>query len=84
MATLGPFAKAWSRVIKGAQQHRKDIPIYKYLNCNLWRGTGKTDNEIKEFISFIGKEIQMFGYTSTSLERNEAEKFMFNNKESGH
>ena len=55
--TLGPFAKAFSVVIAGAQKYRTDINICDYFKCELWRGAGMTEQDIKEFIEMLGKQI---------------------------
>ena len=36
--------------------------------------------EIKEYRDAIGKEVQLFGYTSTSMNKNMAEKFAWENE----
>ena len=43
-----------------------------------------TQEEINEYKDHIGSMIQLFGYTSTSLDKNAAEKFTWENKISGH
>ena len=49
-----------------------------------------TLDEIKEYIDMIGKDrygfgpIQLFGFTSTLIDKNNATKFIWENKESGH
>ena len=43
-----------------------------------------TLEEIQEFIQLTGEQIQLFGFTSTSLDKNQATSFAWNNKESGH
>ena len=40
--------------------------------------------EIKEYKDNIGKRINLFGYTSCSLDKNAAEKFAWENTDSGH
>ena len=63
---------------------RKDGLAYKYEKSDLYRGAGMTDQEIKEYQDAVGKWIRLFGYTSTSLSKNEAEGFAWENKHSGH
>lgn len=43
-----------------------------------------TEEEINEFIAMIGKEINLLGYTSTSLDQNVAKSFTWENTTSGH
>ena len=43
-----------------------------------------TLEEIDQFIKSVGEGIRLFGYTSTSVNRDEAQKFAWENKESGH
>ena len=43
-----------------------------------------TDKEIKEYQDAVGNWIRLFGYTSTSLSKNEAEGFAWKNQHSGH
>ena len=43
-----------------------------------------TLEEIKEFIQLTGKYIQLFGFTSTSLDKSQATTFAWTNEESGH
>ena len=43
-----------------------------------------TDEEIKKFINNIGKEIQLFGYTSTFHNQNVAMTFAWENSNTGH
>ena len=56
---------------------------YAY-NCLLWRGAGMTLGEIKQYRDRIGRDIQLFGYTSTSLDQNQALNFAWENETSGH
>ena len=43
-----------------------------------------TLEEIQEFIQLTGKNIQLFGFTSTSLDKSQATTFAWTNEESGH
>ena len=43
-----------------------------------------TAAEIKEYEDAIGRGIRLFGYTSTSLKKNQAESFAWENSTSGH
>ena len=43
-----------------------------------------TAEEIKDYEDNIGKEINLWGYTSCSLAKDAAMNFMWANKESGH
>ena len=58
--------------------------------CNLYRGAGMKLEEIKEFQEAAGKEIneggsiQLFGYTSCSVSKDEALKFAWQNEDTGH
>ena len=40
--------------------------------------------ELDEFLSMISKMIKLFGYTSTSLDKDQAMKFVWENVASGH
>ena len=60
---------------------------------DIFRGAGMTNEETKEFADAIEKKdefgykkgvIQLFGYTSCSLSKNEALSFAWENKHSGH
>ena len=85
LETLGPFAQAFSWVIYKSQMFRTDIDPSKFAKCTLWRGAGMTNEEINEFKSHLGKkEIQLWGYTSTSTSRNQAMTFAWENETTGH
>ena len=43
-----------------------------------------TDEQIKEYKDSVGKWIRLFGYTSTSLSKDQAMGFAWENKHSGH
>ena len=43
-----------------------------------------TLEQIQEYIQSIGERVQMFGFTSTSLDKNQATGFAWANEESGH
>ena len=43
-----------------------------------------THEEIQEFIQLTGEDIQLFGFTSTSLDKNQATTFAWTNEESRH
>ena len=43
-----------------------------------------TDDEIKEYRNAIGKLVQLFGYTSTSIKQSLGMSYMWDNKDSGH
>ena len=95
--TLGPYAAAMRVIIAIAQMNRKDINTKEFSGnfekkeyCNLYRGAGMTLEEIKEFQDCAGKPnrdgggIQLFGYTSCSISKDEALKFAWQNEDSGH
>ena len=43
-----------------------------------------TLEQIQEYVQSIGERVQMFGFTSTSLDKNQATGFAWANEESGH
>ena len=43
-----------------------------------------TDEQIKEYKDSVGNFIRLFGYTSTSLSKDQAMGFAWENKHSGH
>jgi len=83
--TLGPFSFALAIIINKTQQHRKDITLSEFSKCLLFRGTGLTESEIEEFrvLAKTMSKMRMFGYTSTSRNQAQAEKFAFQNSHSG-
>merc|ERR1711907_113489 len=51
---------------------------------DLYRGGGMTAAEIKDYKDNIGKEINLWGYSSCSLSPSLAFSFAWENKDSGH
>ena len=88
--TLGPWAMALSEVINGAQINRTDVEKFdQWKQQDLWRGGGMTAKEIKQYSDMAGKKgeddyINLFGYTSCSLDKGVAISFAWNNQKTGH
>ena len=81
------------KIIEKAQEYRKDTDIFDHNKAHdLYRGAGMTLQEIKEFKDLVIDEdkyfgpiqIQLFGYTSCSLQKNQALSFAWENQDSGH
>ena len=64
--------------------YRTDEFADKYNSCDLYRGGGQTEEETNKYVLAKGKGIQLFGYTSTSPDKNVALKFAWQNQHSGH
>lgn len=56
----------------------------KYRDSDLYRGAGMTAAEIKQYKDATGGYIRLFGYTSTSLSKNTAEGYAWENQDTGH
>ena len=103
METLGPYAYAFGGIIECAAKRRTDIPAMKKLleetGTKLYRGTGLTKNELKEYKDKVGSKIEKFsdgyfktgdgymtmtGFISTSMNRSDSQKFAWSNDKTGH
>ena len=84
VATLGPYASALYPIIWGTQGERTDDFAKKYNTCDLYRGGGQTEEETNKYLLAKGQQIRLFGYTSTSLDKDAALKFAWQNQHSGH
>lgn len=85
---MGPYAAALSWIIANAAQRRIDINTDDFKNCQLFRGTGFTLNQIDEIrqISqnyYPDNKMRLYGWTSTSRNKSAAESFAYNNPNGG-
>lgn len=86
--TLGPYAMALSNIIRFTAQFRKDLNPIDFAKCILYRGSGLTEADIQKYRQLAknghpNNAMSLFGYTSTSRNRSQAESFAFSNKDSG-
>ena len=79
--TLGPYALALAICVAHAAKSRKDIDISRFASgIELYRGTGLTEPQIQKYRDLIvaNKTMAIHGYLSTSLLRDLAESFAYN------
>ena len=71
-----------AHIIDNASQYRKDIDPTAFAMCDLFRGSGMTEDHIEEYRQLAREygNMRLFGLTSTSRDRSAAEKFAYSNE----
>ena len=92
--TLGPYARAFGRIIYRAARNRTDIDAdlknkIEKEGILLYRGTGLKPEQLKEYQDKVGKtgdddKVPIAGFISTSQNKLAAEGFTWSNQTTGH